>query len=325
MFIVHFFYGGLLKSLSIMYSPWQATFNVNNAEVAVIFSALATCMQCGAFASKFLQSFGQKVLFASSIIAFLGAFTAYLAKTLTTLAIGIGILGFALGIFRVRSISILSQNVTGGKRAFAISLGMVGTAVGATVLPLLWRFILYRYSTGQTMLILAGMLLNLFIATLCLKERSQTKEEKKNSEPDSIIEIFRLPVVLYCIAMLLNFSGKTAQFPFFVPFAESIGLSGYEPATIVLLINVVDIFSRPVGGQLGSSKYVQKIGGSILPIIFFILMALMNALALFTITDFLSYSIWAAIYGVVYAIPVPSTMSCICEFTHVKNMNNVLR
>jgi len=106
-------------------------------------------MQCGAFASKFLQSFGQKVLFASSIIAFLGAFTAYLAKTLTTLAIGIGILGFALGIFRVRSISILSQNVTGGKRAFAISLGMVGTAVGATVLPLLWRFILYRYSTGN--------------------------------------------------------------------------------------------------------------------------------------------------------------------------------
>ena len=49
------------------------------------------------------------------------------------------------------------------------------------------------------------------------------------------------------------------------------------------------------------------------------------ALALFTITDFLSYSIWAAICGVVYAIPVPATMSCICEFTHVKNMNNVLR
>ena len=69
----------------------------------------------------------------------------------------------------------------------------------------------------------------------------------------------------------------------------------------------------------------KKIGGSLLPIIFFILMALMNALALFTITDFLSYSIWAAIYGVVYAIPVPTTMSCICEFTHVKNMNNVLR
>ena len=195
------------------------------------------------------------------------------------------------------------------------------------------------------MLILAGMLLNLFIAALCLKEKSQTKEEKKNSEPDSIRGIFNLPVILYCIAMLLNFSGKTAQFPFFVPYAESIGLTGYEPATIVLLINVVDIFSRPVGGQLGSSKAIQewiqkkniskfldyflflrkKIGGSILPIIFFILMALMNALALFTITDFLSYSIWAAIYGVIYAIPVPATMSCICEFTHVKNMNNVLR
>jgi predicted MFS family arabinose efflux permease len=108
------------------------------------------------------------------------------------------------------------------------------------------------------MLILAGMLLNLFIAALCLKEKSQTKEEKKNSEPDSIREIFNLPVILYCIAMLLNFSGKTAQFPFFVPYAESIGLSGYEPATIVLLINVVDIFSRPVGGQLGSSKAVQE-------------------------------------------------------------------
>jgi len=53
-------------------------------------------------------------------------------------------------------------------------------------------------------------------------------------------------------------------------------------------------------------------------------MAIMNGLAIFTITDFLSYSIWAAIYGVIYAIPVPTTMSCICEFTHVKNMNNVL-
>ena len=108
------------------------------------------------------------------------------------------------------------------------------------------------------MLILAGMLLNLFIAALCLKEKHQSKEEKKNSEPDSIREIFSFSVILYCIAMLLNFSGKTAQFPFFVPFAESIGLSGYEPATIVLLINVVDIFARPIGGQIASFKFVQE-------------------------------------------------------------------
>ena len=118
-------------------------------QVAVIFSALATSMQCGAFTSKFLQSYGQKVLFLASVISFIGAITSYLAKTLTTLSVGIAILGFSLGIFRVRSISILSQNVTAEKRALAISIGMVGTPVGASAMPLLWRFILYRYSTGK--------------------------------------------------------------------------------------------------------------------------------------------------------------------------------
>ena len=52
-FIVHFFYGGLLKSMTMFYPYWQLEYNVNNAQVSVVFSAFAFAMQVGAFLSQY--------------------------------------------------------------------------------------------------------------------------------------------------------------------------------------------------------------------------------------------------------------------------------
>merc|ERR1712227_354307 len=158
---------------------------------------------------------------------------ASLVNDLWSLAGAIAIIGFGLGLFRVRSISIASQYFSAEKRAMALGFALVGTPLGSAILPALWRFLLYNYTVKQTLLIMTGLLLNMLIAALLLQEPQVEKEEKKKNEPDHWKQIYSFPMILFQCSMFLTFTGKLSQFPFLVPFAESIGLTDYEPATIL--------------------------------------------------------------------------------------------
>ena len=104
------------------------------------------------------------------------------------------------------------------------------------------------------------MMLNLIIAALLMQDPVKTVSNGKVQKFDVDVEekfenklekkIFDMPVVLFCIGSFLLQSGKQSQFPFFTPFAQSIGLKNYEPASILTIMNILDIIFRPIGGML---------------------------------------------------------------------------
>ena len=131
-------------------------------------------------------------------------------------------------------------------------------------------------------------------------------------------------MILYMLGLFLIFSGKISQFPYFVPFSESIGLTDYEPASILVIMNIVDIIGRPIGGYISGTAFVRKHSQSLFVGIFIGALGIMDLLSRQIISDFNSFAIWAGIFGLIYALPVSSQMSAICEYTDVKNMNSVL-
>ena len=119
-----------------------------------------------------------------------------------------------------------------------------------------------NYSVSQVIFLLSGMMLNLTIAALLMQDVTQSGKEDKNeekSEKRREREIFTVPVILFCVGSFLLQSGKQSQFPFFTPFAQSIGLKNYEPASILTIMNILDIIFRPIGGVLSRKVFLETL------------------------------------------------------------------
>jgi hypothetical protein len=86
----------------------------------------------------------------------------------------------------------------------------------------------------------------------------------------------------------------------------------------------VDIFGRPLGGVISSTDFVLKYGQSVFCAVFIGSIGLMNIFARQLISDYHSFLVWAACFGLLYALPVSSQMSSLVEFTDVKNTTVVL-
>ena len=115
-----------------------------------------------------------------------------------------------------------------------------------------------NYSVSQVIFLLSGMMLNLIVAALLMQDVTQSGNEDKNeekSEKRREREIFTVPVILFCVGSFMLQSGKQSQFPFFTPFAQSIGLKNYEPASILTIMNILDIIFRPIGGVLSRKGF----------------------------------------------------------------------
>ena len=106
---------------------------------------------------------------------------ASMTRNIYLLATTVGLIGVGLGFFRVRSLSIACQQFSAEQRSLALSIGLAGTPMGSSTLPVLWRFLLDRFTVHQVMLILSGLLGQMFIAALLFKEpTSITKSTKSN-------------------------------------------------------------------------------------------------------------------------------------------------
>ena len=105
------------------------------------------------------------------------------------------------------------------------------------------------------------------------------KSENEESKNASLSEIYTLPVTTYMLGLFLIHSGKQSQFPFFTPFSKSLGLTGYEPAMILTMMNITDIVFRPLGGYFSGFEIVRKYGQSLFLSVFIGAIALMNLIS----------------------------------------------
>ena len=105
--------------------------------------------------------------------------------------------------------------------------------------------------------------------------------------------------------------GKQAQLPYMIPLANQVGVDGYQAASILMLTSLLDVPSRLIGGQVSGIAAIRKIGQSVYVGGFVILLGCMNLLSLIVVNDYLSYSIWATVFGLCWGMPVSSQYSAI--------------
>ena len=202
-----------------------------------------------------------------------------------------------------------------------------GTAFGGAIFPLFYTFLMNRYTINQVSFIVAGTVAHLFIAAVLVKEpivASKAGLKIPSFGAENLRKIYTLPVIIYMSGIFLLLSGKRSQFPFFIPFAEDVGLTDYQPASILIIMNVADLIFRTIGGALSSTKTVRRYGQSIFVAIFVGAIGIMNLMSPIIIHDFQSFAVWAAVFGIFYALPVSSQYSSISEFTDVENTNLIL-
>ena len=63
-------------------------------------------------------------------------------------------------------------------------------------------------------------------------------------------KIYHLPMACNFVGILMIAAGNGAFFPFVSPLAESVGLTGYQPAIIISVLNLTDLSCRLIGGWL---------------------------------------------------------------------------
>jgi len=219
--------------------------------------------------------------FGCSLLSLVGSILVSFSVNLYMLSGSLALMGTGLGVYYIRAKSIVAQSFDASKRSLGISIGVTGTALGAAILPIIYKFLMDRFTIKQVSLIISGIVSHLFIAAVLITNpKAGNKPIRSQSLGlESIRKVYNAPVVIYQLGLFLLLSGKRSQFPFFIPFAESIGLVGYEPAMILTIMSIADLIFRPIGGAISGTKFVRKYGQSLFVATFVGAIGMMNILA----------------------------------------------
>jgi len=108
--------------------------------------------------------------------------------------------------------------------------------------------------------------------------------------------------LLYSSAIAFVISGKFMVNPFIKDYAEvNIGLNHYQPAMILSICSGIDIFFRPLGGILCSTKFVrEKLGTFETFSIAVIGLASCNMFAPLWVNSFGTFATYGIIFGMFF-------------------------
>ena len=86
-------------------------------------------------------------------------------------------------------------------------------------------------------------------------------------------------------------------------------MEGYDAASILFWMGMLDIPCRVLGGYFSSLGFVRKMGQSVFVGIMVLSIGILNLASVFIIKGYWSFTIWAISFGICYALPVSSQYS----------------
>jgi len=313
--------GSILKSTTMFYPKWTTEFNVTDSQISVVYTAILSGGQIGGIISGFLECWTNKQIFSvCSALSTLSLLTSAFVPNIYLLAVTYGLASLALGVMFTMVIGFAAAGFSPEIRSLAISIGVIGTAVGSSTMPIVIQLLFDKYTVRQSMFIISGVYAHTFIGVALTPEVRKTKK-KSNVKLTSIMNP---SIVIYVIALVFTQIGKQSQFPYFVPLANQVGVEGYDAASILFWMGMLDIPCRVAGGYFSSLGFVRKMGQSVFVGIMVLCIGILNLASVFIIEGYWSFTIWAICFGLCYALPVSSQYSAMGEFTHIDNISKVL-
>ncbi|XP_046815668.1 uncharacterized protein LOC124422804 [Vespa crabro] len=191
-FMVNLIADGITFSFGVIYVEFLNYFGEGKSKTAWIGSLfMAMPLLSGPVASFLTDRYGcRRVSIAGSILATVGFIVSSYANSMGVLIFTFGVVsGFGLSLCFVAAVVIVAYYFD-KKRSFATGLSVCGSGIGTFIFAPVTQYLLAEYGWRGTMLILAGLFLNLAVCGCLMRDlewtttitKAKTEERRKNRE-----------------------------------------------------------------------------------------------------------------------------------------------
>lgn len=183
-FMINLIADGVTFSFGIFFIEFQNHFGEGKAKTAWIGSLLmAVPLLSGPIASFLTDRYGcRKVTIVGAILASFGFMISSAANTMEMLFLTFGIIsGFGLSLCYVAAVVVVAYYFD-KKRSFATGLSVCGSGIGTFLFPPFIQYLLEKYDWRGTVLIVAGIFLNMVICGLLMRDLEWTTHKRKSKK-----------------------------------------------------------------------------------------------------------------------------------------------
>ena len=210
------------------------------------------------------------------------------------------ITGFGFSLLYNASYSVVPSYFKGRQKFLALGSTLLGSGIGAMVVPILLEKLIQEYGWRGALLIYAGIVLNFCVSSIIsgpnktgnadrtqMKEierpmkvsdsynhsnhvvRSSSFKEKgtdKRSLRHRLISIFTTrPFLLYGISIMMVFPPVISVTIFFIDFIEAKGIEKNHAVMLYVYLNVAALFGRIAATTMARMKRIPKL---VIPLVF---------------------------------------------------------
>ncbi|XP_070821023.1 monocarboxylate transporter 13 isoform X1 [Chaetodon trifascialis] len=267
----------VLKNFGIFFLDIQNHYGVPTSTTSWVTSTTIAVFHLGApLASVLTLQFSQRVVIIfGGLLAASGMLLTFLDLSLPWLYLTLGVLqGMGISFSWIPATSMVSHYFVRW-RPIAYAIASSGECVFAIMFSPLFQWLMEMYSWQGALLIIGGLQLNLCVCGALMRPletvQSPLQETKGDLEGDAALlpqkrkvifqcSLLRKPeLCLYILYGIFAAAGFFIPPLFLVPFASSLGMDQYWPASILSVLALADLAGRLICGWVANMRLLRNL------------------------------------------------------------------
>ncbi|XP_070761238.1 monocarboxylate transporter 13 [Enoplosus armatus] len=328
----------VLKNFGLFFLDIQSHFGVPTSTTSWVTSTTIAMFHLGAPAASVLTLlFSQRVvIIIGGLLAASGMLLASLDLSLPWLYLTMGLLqGVGISFAWIPANSMVSHYFVRW-RPIAYAIASSGECVFAIMFSPFFQWLIETYTWQGTLLIIGGLQLNLCVCGALMRPletaQSPIQETKDGLEGDAAVLPPRRKVIFQCSLMrkpelflyilFAIFAAVGFFIPplFLVPFASSLGMDKYWPASILSVLALADLVGRLICGWIANMRLFRN-----LQLLTMVVTLLGVVLLLLPIShNYWVILVFASLYGFLFGCVVAIHVTSIVDIVTLEGFDNGL-
>ncbi|XP_046344749.1 monocarboxylate transporter 13-like [Haliotis rufescens] len=260
-FFAHFICFGISWTTGIYHVIFLEEFKASQAVTAWACSLMpASMFAAGPVASLLLNKLGCRVtMVIGGLTSSSGLILSYFAPNIIVLYVTFGVIaGFGFGVAHLAAISSVTYYFE-RRRNMATGMAVMGVGVGTIAFPPFIRILVEDFTWKGSMLILAGLCLNLCVCAGLIRpiKRPELRSVSRNVMDTSI---FRKPCYwMACLNSFMVCVGLSITYIHIAAYAENCGLGKEKSTLLISGIGFANVFGRLAMGLLAQHPKMNLI------------------------------------------------------------------
>ncbi|KAI3372634.1 hypothetical protein L3Q82_023107 [Scortum barcoo] len=328
----------VLKNFGLFFLDIQSHFRVPTSTTSWVTSTTIAMFHLGApVASMLTLQFSQRVvIIVGGLLAASGMLLASLDLSLPWLYLTMGVLeGLGISFSWIPANSMVSHYFVRW-RPIAYAIASSGECVFAVLFSPFFQWLIETYTWQGTLLIIGGLQLNLCVCGALMRPletvQNPPQETKDGLEGDAAVPTPKRKVIFQCSMMrepkfflyilfaIFAAAGFFIPTLFLVPFASSLGMDKYWPASILSTLALADLVGRLICGWIANMRLMRN-----LQLLTMVVTLLGVVLLLLPIShNYWAILVFASLYGFLYGCVVAIHVTSIVDIVTLQGFDNAL-